>query len=336
MKTLKCFESCSRFAIRIIAIASVTLIVSWIQSNQVFAQTNCASLENGLKGLESARSRLQQSLQNAAGEDKQSLVQQIRELEGEIRQAQTKLDRCKGAKMIWTVAGSTRQALVFPPASNAAAARHPLIFAWHGHGGTMQGASDQMGFQSIWPDAIVVYPQGLINNQDGGYGWQKELGVDGNRDLKFFDAMLATLRQKYPVDNERIYTAGFSNGTGFSYLLWVERGNTLAAVGAVAGVLADSEQDKLKQPRALIAIFGTGQGTASEAVKEKTIAAARKVDHASASEQSCPIPTGATDCKLYPSTSQTPVKNITHDGGHEYPSWVPEEIVKFFQNHKKP
>jgi len=312
------------------------MIASLPQSNHVMAQTDCATLQSQLHGLNAAKRRLQKSLQKAAGEDKLTFVQQIREMESEILEVQRKLDRCKGAKMIWTVAGSTRQALVFPPASNAAAARHPLIFAWHGHGGTMQGASDQMGFQSIWPDAIVVYPQGLINNQDGGYGWQKELGVDGNRDLKFFDAMLATLRQKYPVDNERIYTAGFSNGTGFSYLLWVERGNTLAAVGAVAGVLAESEQDKLTQPRALIAIFGTGQGTASEAVKEKTIAAARKVDHASASEQSCPIPTGATDCKLYPSTSQTPVKNITHDGGHEYPSWVPEEIVKFFQNHKKP
>ena len=163
----------------------------------------------------------------------------------------------------------------------------------------------------------------------------RKFGEDGNRDLKFFDAMLATLRQKLSVYNERIYTTGFSNGTGFSYLLWAERGDTLAAIGAVAGVLAHSEKSRLHQPRPLIAIFGTDPHTASKEIKERTIHAAREVNNALASEESCDIPTGASDCKLYPSTSQTPVKNIIHTGGHEYLPWMAEEIVKFFQNHKK-
>jgi polyhydroxybutyrate depolymerase len=323
----------SRFVIRILSSASVLLIVSLGQSNQVLAQGNCGALENQLKGLEAARSREQLNLQRAAGEEKLSLVQQIRELESEIRQVQIKLDRCKGITMNWNVAGRARQALVFPPATITQ--HHPLIFAWHGHGGTMQHASQQMGFQTLWPDAIVVYPQGLDQHATGN-GWQKEIGEDGNRDLKFFDAMLATLRQKYPVYSERIYTTGFSNGTGFSYLLWAERGNTLAAIGAVAGVLARSEKSRLHQPRPLIAIFGTDPHTAPAEIKEKTIQAARKVNHALASEESCHIPNGASDCKLYPSTSKTPVKNVIHAGGHEYLPWMAEEIVKFFQEHRKP
>jgi polyhydroxybutyrate depolymerase len=337
----KSTESYSRFAIRILAIASMALIVSLLESNQVIAQTNCAALESGLKGLEAAKSRLQKSLQKAAGEDKPLLVQQIRELEAEIRVAQTKVDRCKGIRMNLNVAGRSRQALLFPPASVATLQRHPLIFAWHGHGGTMEAAAQDMGFQTLWPEAIVVYPQGLKTETHGdpngnGYGWQKELGDDGNRDLKFFDAMLAALRQKYAVDEERIYTTGFSNGTGFCYLLWAERGDKLAAIGAVSGVLSKSEQNKPIQPRALISIAGEN-GLDPDAVRA-TIKRASEINEAGPKEL-CDIPSGAPDhtkCHLYPSTKHTPVKQITHPDGHHYFSWEPEEIVKFFQNHKKP
>jgi len=335
MKIPKSFEARLRLTKQLLAFGSLALVVLLLPATKANAQTNCASLEGGLKGLEAARSRLQQSLQKAAGEDKQSLVQQIRELESEIRQAQTKLDRCKGIRMSWTVAGRQREALVFPPASNTPAGRHPLVFAWHGHGGTMQSAEQDMRFETLWPEAIVVYPQGL-KAEDNRYGWQKELGVDGDRDLKFFDTMLAALRQRFPVDDDRIYTTGFSNGTGFTYLLWAERGHLLAAIGAVSGELQASERNKLSSPRALIAIYGTGAHTASQQIQNETIDRARAVDKATASAEQCPTPTGAASCKLYPSTINTPVKEIKHDGGHVYLSWEPEEVVKFFKNHKKP
>jgi len=335
MKIPKSFEARLRLTKQLLAFGSLALVVLLLPATKANAQTNCASLESGLKGLEAARSRLQQSLQKAAGEDKQSLVQQIRELESEIRQAQTKLDRCKGIRMSWTVAGRQREALVFPPASNAPAGRHPLLFAWHGHGGTMQSAEQDMRFETLWPEAIVVYPQGL-KAEDNRYGWQKELGVDGDRGLKFFDTMLAALRQNYAVDEERIYTTGFSNGTGFTYLLWAERGEKLAAIGAVSGVLSKSEQHKPIQPRALISIAGE-QGNAPDAVRE-TIQRATEINEAGPREP-CDVPSGApvnTKCHVYPSTKHTPVKQITHPDGHQYFSWEPPEIVKFFQNHKKP
>ena len=313
--------------------------VGALKPAEALAQGDCVALESQLKALEAARARLQKSLQNAAGEEKQSLVQQIRELESEIRPKQIAINekRCQRVTMNWNVAGFPREALVFPPVTGGAA-KHPLIFAWHGHGGKMDNVADSMHFQILWPEAIVVYPQGLntvTNNAAGGYGWQKEKGDDSDRDLKFFDAMLTTLRQKYSIDDTRIYTTGFSNGTGFSYLLWVERGQILAAMGAVAGVMADSEQEKPAKRRALIAIFGTGPGTVSEEVKDKTINRARQIN-STGTGQPCSKPVGADSCILYPSTTQTPVREITHSGGHEYPDWAPDEIVRFFRNHRRP
>src|SRR5437763_3038945 len=42
--------------------------------------------------------------------------------------------------LTWTIDGVERQALVFPPAPAAAAAKAPVVFGFHGHGGTMQNA----------------------------------------------------------------------------------------------------------------------------------------------------------------------------------------------------
>src|SRR5262245_32516284 len=231
-----------------VAIVVVSLLSPADRSSAAKAQSNCATLENQLKGLEAGQARLQKAMQNAAGEEKQSILQEIRDLESEMRRKTNEINqkRCHSEVMTWHVAGFPRSALVFPPIARTA--KPPLIFAWHGHGGKMDGVAESMHFQSLWPEAIIVYPQGLDpktnNDPNGGLGWQKEKGDDNDRDLKLFDAILATLRQKYSVDDTRIYTTGFSNGTGFSYLLWVERGEVFAAIGAVAGVIADSEQQK--------------------------------------------------------------------------------------------
>src|SRR4029079_690728 len=102
-----------------------------------------------------------------------------------------------------------------------------------------------MHIHLVWPQAIVVYPQGLIHRPTPGDpqgnrpGWQVEAnqsaGNVGNKDLDFFDAMVATMKQKYIIDDRRVYTTGFSNGGIFSYLLWAERSKVIAAIGEDAG-----------------------------------------------------------------------------------------------------
>jgi polyhydroxybutyrate depolymerase len=245
--------------------------------------------------------------------------------------------------MNWTVDGVKREALVFSPAPTTSNVKHPMVFGFHGHGGNMQGTSQLMHIQTVWPEAIVVYPQGLKTKaphdpQGDRPGWQQTTGIYGDRDLKFFDQMVATLRQKYLVDDKRIYTTGFSNGAVFSYLLWAERSNVIAAIGEVAGRLFDPEH--LTQPRAVLAIAGVLDTTDPYDEQKQTIENDdRPVDNATGQGQQCPVPSGAasgTKCTLYPSTTQTPVKTFIHPGAHVYPPWAPEEIVKFFRNHKQP
>ena len=238
------------------------------------------------------------------------------------------------ATMTWTIDGVQRTALVYAPAPAALSERHALIFAFHGHGGTMQAAAQGMHLQTLWPEAIVVYPQGLktpgqVDPQGDLPGWQVKAGQPGlgDRDLNFFDVMLADLSQKFPVDNTRIYATGFSNGATFSYLLWAERGKVLAAVGVCAGRLNHAEH--LSLPRAVVVIAGEADAVIPFADQQQTIEIDRQVDNATGPGQPC-----GPDCTLYPSTSQTPVVTRIHPGGHVFPPWGPPAIVEFFKNHK--
>jgi polyhydroxybutyrate depolymerase len=236
--------------------------------------------------------------------------------------------------MTWTVDGVQREALVFGPAPATNAHPLPLVFAFHGHYGNMNAAAQAMHLQTFWPGAIIVYPQGLktpsqVDPNGNGFGWQVQAGQPGlnDRDLKFFDAMVADLSQKFPVDPTRIYATGFSNGAIFSYLLWAERGKVLAAVGIVAGRIDPAEH--LTIPRAATMIGGTNDNVLPFADQQQAMQQARQVDSATGAGQSCgPI------CTLYPSSTQTPVVTRIHSGGHIYPPWAGAAIVEFFKLHK--
>jgi polyhydroxybutyrate depolymerase len=229
--------------------------------------------------------------------------------------------------MNWTVDGVQREALVFAPSAGTAQDRHPLIFAFHGHGGNMTGAS-QWGLQDRWPQAIVVYPQGLptpnkLDVQGLRPGWQRLAGAENDRDLKFFDTMLAGLRGIYRVDDQRIYATGFSNGAFFTLLLWIQRSDVFAGFAIVAGALEPSQH--LPSAKPVLQIAGEKDALVTLAKVEPTIAEERRVDQAAAAGQNC-----GTGCTLYRG-DKADVKVVTHPGGHVIPPQATELTVEFFQ-----
>jgi polyhydroxybutyrate depolymerase len=242
----------------------------------------------------------------------------------------------QGKSMTWTIDGVQREALVFVPTVEPQGEKHPVILAFHGHGGHMQTTADQMEFQTIWPEAVVVYPQGLdtppaVPRPHAGRapGWQLVPGDEGDRDLKFFDRMLDTMRQKFAVDNRRIYAAGFSIGAIFAYVLWAKRGTTLAALGTVAGRLWPPTA--LTSPLPVMQIVGLADPLVTLVWQAETIEADRKINNAPL-EQGEPC---GDCCVLFPSSVDAPVKALFHTGGHIYPPWASAEFVKFFKAHTR-
>lgn len=235
--------------------------------------------------------------------------------------------------MKWTVRGAERAALVFAPETSDKN-KAPVIFAFHGHGGNMRFAARGMRLQDFWPEAIIVYPDGLptpgiVTDREGRRsGWQNKAGDQNDRDLKFVDAILATLRENYPVDDNRIYATGFSNGGLFTYLLLSQRPNVFAAFAPGGAVLLASME--LAQPRPVLHFGGREDQLARFAKQEATIGRLRQFNHCNDATQSC-----GTNCTLYPSSANAPVETYIHSGGHLYPPAVTPLIIKFFQEHPR-
>jgi polyhydroxybutyrate depolymerase len=229
-----------------------------------------------------------------------------------------------------TVDGVTREALVHVP-ERPATNGSPVVFVFHGHGGSMRNAARSFALERHWPEAIVVYPQGLptpgqLTDPEGRRsGWQAAPGLQGDRDLKFFDALLAHLKSRHSLDPRRLYATGHSNGGGFTYLLWAERGETFAAVAPSAAVARYAQRLK---PKPALHLAGEKDGLVKFSWQQQMMQTIRKVN-------GC-VETGqpwAANATLYPSPQGTPVVTFIHPGGHEFPADGPALIVKFFRAH---
>jgi polyhydroxybutyrate depolymerase len=229
------------------------------------------------------------------------------------------------------VDGVKREALLYAP-DNAKTEASPVIFGFHGHGGNMNNAARQYHFHSLWPEAIVVYPQGLntpgrLTDPEGKKpGWQSGPGDQSDRDLKFFDAVLAALHQDFKVDDKRIYSSGHSNGGGFTYLLWATRGDKFAAFAPSAA--AATKNLGLLKPKPVLHIGGENDPLVKFARQQATMEAVRKLNQCGAGQPWELDP----NCTYYPSPLGAPVITAIHPGTHNYPDEAPEVIVKFFKS----
>jgi len=235
----------------------------------------------------------------------------------------------------FTLDGVAREALFLIP-SGAKSTPAPVVFGFHGHGGTMQSAARSYHIHELWPDAIVVYPQGLntpgrLTDPEGKKpGWQSGVGDQDDRDLKFFDAMLAALNRECKVDAKRIYSTGHSNGGGFTYLLWAARGEKFAAFAPSAA--AASRSRSMLKPKPVLHVGGENDPLVKFEWQQATMDAIRKLNQCG-KEQPWKDVKG---CTLYPSQLGTPVVTFIHPGTHTYPFEAPSIIVKFFKEHAQP
>lgn len=208
----------------------------------------------------------------------------------------------------------------------------PVVFGFHGHGGSMRNAARSFRFHELWPEATVVYMQGLntpgMTDPEGKKsGWQKFKGDQKDRDLAFFDAVLGKLKAEQIVDSKRIFCSGHSNGGGFTYFLWATRPGLFAAIGPSAagfGGLRGIERESLK-PTPLIHVVGTEDPVVKPEGQERTLAQMRVMNGCDpVSDQ----PLGLSESK---SSKGAPVAVYRYKGGHKLPDDAPEKIIDFFK-----
>jgi polyhydroxybutyrate depolymerase len=246
------------------------------------------------------------------------------------------VDEANGQTITLTVDGQERSALVFLP-SKAPDARSstkddpgsPVVFAFHGHHGKSQQTARKFQIQKLWPEAIVVYPQGLPTSgitdpQGKSPGWQKDRGDYADRDLKFFDALLEQLKADHSVDAQRVYAMGHSNGGMFTYLLWAERGDQFAAFAPVAATAARL-RGRLK-PKPAMHFAGKKDPLVPFAMQQISINFIKQLNGCGKKFDSW-----TENCRYFASDNGTPFVEYIHDGGHEFPDDAGSLIVKFFK-----
>lgn len=222
------------------------------------------------------------------------------------------------------VGGVPREALVFRPAT--VASDTPVIFCFHGHGGSALQASRSFDIQDAWPKAICVYPQGLptkspyIDPAGKFNGWDV-VPSKVNKDVLFFDSLYEAVFKQVGGDPRRVYAMGHSNGGYFMYTLWEMRPQKIAAFGSFEAAKGRCD---LTVPRPLFVSIGSEDKIVPPLLQRRSLRAVMVLDGSSsdgASFGSCGT--------YYPGTQ--PVALWAYPGGHAFPKDSVPSLVDFLQ-----
>jgi polyhydroxybutyrate depolymerase len=233
----------------------------------------------------------------------------------------------------WDVDGTKRTGIVCTPevAAHQPAAGWPVVFVFHGHGGTARQIRRQFKTDTLWPDAVVVYLQGLptvgqLTDKAGEKaGWDSIDGTDKNKDLRFYDTVLKDLTDHQHIDPRRVFIAGHSNGGGFSFTLWAHRGDTLAAIASSSSVASQKEIPLLK-PKPAMMSSGKNDPLVKFDWQRKMIDKVKSLNGIKGDGKAW-----GTDGTWYDSENKTPLATIIYQGGHAPPANIGQQVVDFFK-----
>jgi polyhydroxybutyrate depolymerase len=166
-----------------------------------------------------------------------------------------------------TVDDRPRRAVVQAP---RAGTPMPVVILLHGSGGSGEWAVNEArwddkaaaeGILLVAPDATRPKPDSpprFYTNPavwNDGSGRPPADGVAGVDDVGFLRTVLEELPRRWPVDEERIYVTGFSNGAGMTFRLARDLAGRIAAIAAIAGY--DPGGPRPKRPVPTLFMIGT-------------------------------------------------------------------------------
>ncbi len=203
----------------------------------------------------------------------------------------------------------------------------PLIFALHGNGGN-PGYWDGIGGDrdirtAFATEAILVIPE-AINNAWRDYDadsstWPMFMDLE----LAAFDEMLASVSNDLCVDQNNVFSMGFSGGGSFSGVLGCRR-DYIRAIAVGGSVIYFEEADCTETAAAWITI-GDGELTGGREAYRDFFR-----DHDGCEATSTPVtPQG---CIAYDNCGpDTPVVFCSHPADHVWPSIGTDAARAFFQ-----
>jgi polyhydroxybutyrate depolymerase len=163
----------------------------------------------------------------------------------------------------------------------------------------------------------------LVDREGKFPGWQMDAGDHGDRDLKFFDAIVIQLQREGRVDSTKIFVTGHSNGGAFMYLLWSQRGERIAAYASSAAAWFGPYAG-LKPTRFLM-LTGEKDDLVKYAWQRRTFDGLREYFDCG------PIRRDGAGCLVAEAPSGAKIVAYVYPGTHQFPVEAPALIVNFFR-----
>jgi hypothetical protein len=141
--------------------------------------------------------------------------------------------------------GDDRQFRLLVPKSYDGTTPYPLMFAWHWLNassgsfvsqGELESATEQMRFIAVLPDDL----KGSDGKKTYQLDWPFAEAWGQEKELTFFDDLLACVDEQFKVDHHKVYGVGVSaGGLWVTYLSTTKHVQWLAAVESLSGGLGD-------------------------------------------------------------------------------------------------
>ncbi len=140
----------------------------------------------------------------------------------------------------------------------------------HGGGGSAElaalatrwtDAADRRGWMVAFPEGMRPRPDEPVSFRRNPQFWSVRSGLAPSEqaevdDVGFLGALIDELRRRHPIDAERVYASGFSNGASMCFVLGAALSHRIAAIGPVGGKLWRAD---LKLIRPVPAIYVCGE-----------------------------------------------------------------------------
>ena len=155
-----------------------------------------------------------------------------------------------------------RDFIVYVPESYAPENPTPVLFVFHGLGGSNTSTMNSTGFNLIadQENFIAVYPQGTDFLNIAPH-WNVGGFTNGSTtdDVGFVNFLTAYLPEIYSVNSDRIYATGMSNGGFMSFLLACQLSDKIAAIASVTGLMTTETLEECSPVREVpvLQIHGT-------------------------------------------------------------------------------
>ena len=164
----------------------------------------------------------------------------------------------KSGKASIDVGGMMRDYILAVPDNYDQNKAHKLIFGWHPWGGSAQQVASGRYYaleSEAKGEAIFVAPEGLEFGGNG-LGW----GNTNGQDLAFLGAMLERFRSGLCIDENRIFSTGFSFGGMMSFAAGCSSTSMMRAIAPMAGNIMVAGCGDGTRPVAVLGFHGDHDG----------------------------------------------------------------------------